>query len=94
VPKIKGTHTAMKSGMVAARRFEALAAGGRPPVLDAYPAALRRSWVWDELQGVRNIRPASRSSASGAAGLCGARHLRAARQGALDVTHHADHETC
>jgi electron-transferring-flavoprotein dehydrogenase len=59
VPKIKGTHTAMKSGMVAAEALaEALAAEARPPVLEAYPAKLRASWVWEELSSVRNIRPA------------------------------------
>ncbi len=61
VPKIKGTHTAMKSGMVAAEAiFEAL--GGDDPgrQLDAYPDALRESWVWQELRSVRNLRPAFR----------------------------------
>ena len=59
VPKIKGTHTSMKSGMVAAEAIaKALAGEARPPVLDSYPAALRESWVWSELQSVRNIRPA------------------------------------
>ncbi len=58
VPKIKGTHTSMKSGMVAAEAVaEALAAGARPPVLERYPAALKESWVWSELSAVRNIRP-------------------------------------
>ena len=58
VPKIKGTHTSMKSGMVAAEAVAAALAGEtRPPVLDSYPAALERSWVWEELKGVRNIRP-------------------------------------
>ena len=59
VPKIKGTHTAMKSGMVAAEAVAAALAGdARPPVLDSYPRALEQSWVWSELKGVRNIRPA------------------------------------
>ena len=57
VPKIKGTHTAMKSGMVAAEAVAAALAGDRAPVLDAYPEALKASWVWPELEGVRNIRP-------------------------------------
>ncbi|HUZ62899.1 MAG TPA: electron transfer flavoprotein-ubiquinone oxidoreductase [Acetobacteraceae bacterium] len=58
VPKIKGTHTAMKSGMVAAEAVaEAILAGGlAEPV--SYGARLRESWVWDELASVRNIRPA------------------------------------
>jgi electron-transferring-flavoprotein dehydrogenase len=59
VPKIKGTHTSMKSGMVAAEAVaQALAGEARPAVLDSYPAALKESWVWSELEGVRNIRPA------------------------------------
>ena len=58
VPKIKGTHTAMKSGMVAAEAVAAALAGeNRPAVLESYPEALKRSWVWEELQSVRNIRP-------------------------------------
>ncbi len=59
VPKIKGTHTAMKSGMVAAEAaFDALKDGAEAPELTAYPERLERSWLWDELRGVRNIRPA------------------------------------
>ncbi len=59
VPKIKGSHTAMKSGMVCAEAlFEALAGEGRIGTLDAYPAALKKSWVYEELSAVRNIRPA------------------------------------
>ncbi len=58
VPKIKGTHTAMKSGIVCAEAiFEALAAEAPPPVVEAYPEALKASWVWDELYKVRNVRP-------------------------------------
>jgi electron-transferring-flavoprotein dehydrogenase len=59
VPKIKGTHTAMKSGMLAAEAVvDALAANNPPAVLEAYPAALERSWVQAELYAARNIRPA------------------------------------
>ena len=59
VPKIKGTHTAMKSGMVAAEAaFDALKDGAEAPELTAYPERLKRCWLWDELRGVRNIRPA------------------------------------
>jgi electron-transferring-flavoprotein dehydrogenase len=58
VPKIKGTHTAMKSGMLAAEAVAAALGGeARPPVLESYPEALKASWVWTELSGVRNIRP-------------------------------------
>jgi electron-transferring-flavoprotein dehydrogenase len=56
VPKIKGTHTAMKSGMVAA---EAIAASWseKPAEVTAYPEMLKNSWLWPELHQVRNIRP-------------------------------------
>jgi electron-transferring-flavoprotein dehydrogenase len=57
VPKIKGTHTSMKSGMIAAETVaEALAAGGAQD-LSAYETKLRASWVWEELSLVRNVRP-------------------------------------
>lgn len=56
VPKIKGTHTAMKSGIVAAEAlFDALAVGA-VEVAD-YRARLEKSWLWDELYAARNIRP-------------------------------------
>jgi electron-transferring-flavoprotein dehydrogenase len=57
VPKIKGTHTAMKSGMLAAETVaETLARGGRDD-LTAYQSRLRESWIWEELSAARNIRP-------------------------------------
>jgi len=61
VPKIKGSHNAMKTGMLAAEAaFEALA-GGDPAedgVLAAYPRKVEGSWVYEELRKVRNFRPA------------------------------------
>jgi electron-transferring-flavoprotein dehydrogenase len=57
VPKIKGTHTAMKSGMLAAEAIAEALAGDRPATVDAYPAKVRASWLWPELEAVRNIRP-------------------------------------
>jgi electron-transferring-flavoprotein dehydrogenase len=60
VPKIKGTHTAIKSGMAAAETvFEALGGDGAP-LLAAYPERLKASWLWDELYKVRNVRPGFR----------------------------------
>ena len=60
VPKIKGSHNAMKTGMVAAESaFKALMNGGNK-ILESYPKELKNSWVWDELYRVRNIRPAFR----------------------------------
>ena len=59
VPKIKGNHTAMKSGMVAAEAlFDHLGASTPAPEVSDYRARLEKSWLWSELYGVRNIRPA------------------------------------
>lgn len=58
LPRIKGTHNAMKSGMLAAEAAcAALAAGRAHDRLAAYPQALRASWVWRDLDAVRNVKP-------------------------------------
>jgi len=58
VPRIKGSHTAMKSGMLAAEAaFAAIAAGRGGDELNAYETALRSSWVAEELKLVRNVEP-------------------------------------
>lgn len=57
VPKIKGTHAAMKSGMMAAEAVaEARAASAAEPT--GFTDKLRASWLHTELSAVRNIRPA------------------------------------
>jgi len=59
VPRIKGTHTAMKSGMLAAEAAaEALAAGKGSDTLDTYQPAVEASWIAKELKMVRNAEPA------------------------------------
>ena len=59
VPRIKGTHTAMKSAMLAAEAaFEALGSGRGGDKLESYPEALRSSWIARELRLVRNAEPA------------------------------------
>ncbi len=56
-PKIKGTHTAMKSGMTAAEStFEYLSAETDAEQPD-YTDKLKKTWVWKELYRARNIRP-------------------------------------
>ena len=58
VPRIKGTHTAMKSGMMAAEAAFAAVTGGREAdELSAYPEAFEASWVKKELSVVRNVVP-------------------------------------
>ncbi|HVL79157.1 MAG TPA: electron transfer flavoprotein-ubiquinone oxidoreductase [Sphingomicrobium sp.] len=59
VPRIKGTHTAMKSAMLAAEAaFGAIAADRSHDSLDSYETSLRSSWVDKELRLVRNAQPA------------------------------------
>lgn len=60
VPKIKGSHTALKSGMVAAETLVSHLAGDAGAECTAYPEALKTSWVWSELHHARNIRPGFR----------------------------------
>ncbi|XP_038982517.1 electron transfer flavoprotein-ubiquinone oxidoreductase, mitochondrial isoform X1 [Phoenix dactylifera] len=56
VPKIKGTHTAMKSGMLAAEAaFNVIVAGAQ---MEMYWDSLKKSWIWEELFRSRNYRPA------------------------------------
>jgi electron-transferring-flavoprotein dehydrogenase len=58
VPRIKGTHTAMKSAMmVAEAAFAAVQAGRASDELTAYPEAFEKSWVRKELSIVRNVLP-------------------------------------
>ena len=67
VPKIKGTHTAMKSGMLAAdETFEALkklpedydqSTAETPVDISSYETAFEESWIAKELKEVRNLRP-------------------------------------
>ena len=58
VPRIKGSHTAMKSGMLAAEAaFDAISAERAGDELAAYPAALDDSWIAKELKIVRNAEP-------------------------------------
>ncbi len=62
LPRIKGSHNAMKTGMLAAEAaFDALAAGeGGNRLLAAYPEAFARSWAWRDLHKVRNVKPGLR----------------------------------
>ncbi len=59
VPRIKGSHTAMKSGMLAAESIAtAIAAGQEKTELADYDAAVRSSWIAEELKKVKNAQPA------------------------------------
>jgi electron-transferring-flavoprotein dehydrogenase len=59
VPKIKGSHTAMKSGMIAAEQiFGHLQKPDASAEILSYEPAIKQSWIGSELYAVRNIRPA------------------------------------
>jgi electron-transferring-flavoprotein dehydrogenase len=61
LPRIKGTHNAMKTGMLAAEAaFSALGDGRSHDVLSDYEAAWRKSWVYEDLYQVRNVKPGLR----------------------------------
>ena len=86
VPKIKGTHTAMKSGMLAAEsifdilkneetsfsELEDESAIGALPTIDlkSYEDNFKRSWAHDELFEVRNIRPSFNTKLGNLFGMC------------------------
>ncbi len=56
--RIKGSHSAIKSGALAAEAcFDAVAAGRSGDELAAYPEAFRQSWLFEELHKARNFKP-------------------------------------
>jgi electron-transferring-flavoprotein dehydrogenase len=59
VPRIKGSHNAIKTGTLAAEAiFERLQAGSQGgDEITEYPVALKASWVWKDLRKVRNVKP-------------------------------------
>ena len=58
VPRIKGSHNAMKTGMMAAEAaIAALAEGRAGDELTAYETAFENSWVYQDLKRVKNVKP-------------------------------------
>jgi electron-transferring-flavoprotein dehydrogenase len=58
LPRIKGSHNAMKSGMLAAdAAFDALVAGRSGDELAAYPQAYEASHIYKDIKRVRNVKP-------------------------------------
>jgi electron-transferring-flavoprotein dehydrogenase len=61
LPRIKGSHNAMKTGMLAAEAaFAAVSEDRAHDELAAYDLAWRRSWVYEDLHKVRNVKPGLR----------------------------------
>jgi electron-transferring-flavoprotein dehydrogenase len=75
VPALKGIHYAMWSGMLAAETIFAALRDGRDPralgALAGYDAAVRRSFIWQDLRRVRNMRQAFGTGLAGGAALAG-----------------------
>ena len=58
LPRIKGSHNAMKSGMLAAEAaFDAVTNGRSGDELTAYGDAYKASWIFKDLKRVRNVKP-------------------------------------
>jgi electron-transferring-flavoprotein dehydrogenase len=90
-PKIKGSHTAMKSGMTAAEAvFEHLRTGGGTEVV-GYPERLRHSWLWEELYRARNIRPSFRFGLYGGIGYSALDTYVLRGRAPWTLHNHADH---
>jgi len=94
VPKIKGSHNAMKSGMLAAEAaFDSLLGGSDgQEELTGYTNAIQQSWIIKELKEVRNCRPAFRWGLLVGTLISG---LELWTRGVIPWTlgHHADHES-
>ncbi|MEX1081115.1 MAG: electron transfer flavoprotein-ubiquinone oxidoreductase [Halofilum sp. (in: g-proteobacteria)] len=100
VPKIKGNHTAMKSGMLAAETIaDALATASEDDALrgslEDYSARFHRSWAYEELHRARNFRPATARWGMMAGALYGGLDLKVLRGRAPWTLHHkhGDNET-
>ena len=90
VAKIKGIHTAMKSGLLAAEAaFESLTTESSAQV--SYDSAFRASWIYEELNSVRNIRPAfSKGLYAGLVNAAFSTYITRGKE-RWTMTHHADH---
>jgi electron-transferring-flavoprotein dehydrogenase len=93
--RIKGSHAAIKSGMLAAEAaFEALAAGREGDELAAYPQAFRASWLHAELHRARNFKPHMSGNLWAGSLLVGIDQVLLRGRAPWTLAHrHADHET-
>ncbi len=92
--RIKGSHAAIKSGMLAAdAAFDAILAGRAQDVLDAYPAAFRISWLREELHRTRNFKPYMKKGLRVGSFLYGAEQLLFKGNVPWTLRNEADHAT-
>ncbi|MFT4583617.1 MAG: electron-transferring-flavoprotein dehydrogenase [Gammaproteobacteria bacterium] len=95
VPKIKGTHTGMKSGMTAAEAiYESFRSGtSKSTEVLSYPEKLKQSWVWDELYRERNIKPSFHWGLLPAMAYSGIDSYLLRGKAPWTLKHRPDHET-
>ena len=93
-PKIKGSHTAMKSGMLAAEAaFEAILSGRELDELVEYTDAFKKSWIYKELSDARNVRPGFKWGLYGGMLYAGIDQILFRGKAPWTLKHgHADHE--
>jgi electron-transferring-flavoprotein dehydrogenase len=93
--RIKGSHAAIKSGMLAAdAAVEALAAGRAGDELAAYPQAFRSSWLHEELYKARNFKPWMSKGLYLGTAMVGLDQILFRGRAPWTLRHgHADHET-
>jgi electron-transferring-flavoprotein dehydrogenase len=93
--RIKGTHCAIKSGMLAAdAAADALQAGRSHDELGSYPDAFRASWLHDELHRARNFKPWMAKGLHAGSLMFGIDQLLLRGKAPWTLHHkHADHET-
>ncbi len=94
-PRIKGSHCAIKSGMLAAEAaFDALASGRSADELTAYPEAFRKSWLFEELHRARNFKPWMSKGLYTGTLMVGIDQIVFGGKAPWTLNHaHADHET-
>lgn len=97
VPRIKGSHTAMKTGMMAAEAaFEAVQAERSGDELTSYEQAYEDSWVYKELRKVRNTLPLIEKYGNFAGTILSGMTMWAEHLGIrmpFTMGHHPDHES-
>ncbi len=93
VPKIKGTHTAMKSAMLAAESIFAHLQNGDGARVKNYSETVKNSWVGKELHKVRNIRPGFRFGLLAGLVLAAIDTYLFFGKAPWTLRHHKDHES-
>jgi electron-transferring-flavoprotein dehydrogenase len=93
--RIKGSHCAIKSGMLAAEAaFKALSSGRTQDELAGYPEAFRSSWLYDELHRARNFKPWMSKGLYLGTAMVGVDQVLFRGRAPWTLHHgHADHET-